>query len=135
MKYLKSFNESRNNIDHKKVLKKILDIIFNNQLISKKIDENYYHLLKYDSDTNEEILVGAMTYHIREDNPFYDISRNPEFKYVIEIQDAKEVNDFDDPKTPIIDFDYIRLVPVDDNGIFSVNDLEKHLNQVYNSRL
>jgi len=135
MRYLKPFNESRNNINHKKILKKILDIVFNNQLISKRVEGNYYHLLKYDSDRNEEILVGTIEYHIEKDNPFYKDGDHPEYKYVIEIQDAKEVQDLDDPENPVIDFDYIRLVPVYNNGNFSIDNLEKYLNQVFNNKL
>lgn len=132
MKYLNLF-ESKDNIDHRKILRKILDIVFNNQLISNKIENNFFGLLKYDSDLNKEVLVGAITYHFEENNPFYNNGEFPENRYVIVIEDAEEIFD-DNPDEPIIDFDYIRIVPVDNNGNFSVDNLEKYLKQVYNNK-
>jgi hypothetical protein len=126
MKYLKLFES--NNLDHKKILREVLDIIFDNQLISKRVEENFYFLYKYDSDINEEVLVGCMRYHFDDDNPFYDNGTFPENKYVIEIEDAEEVID------DVIEFDFIRLIPVVNNGEFSKEKLEKHLRQIYNNK-
>lgn len=137
MKYLKLF-ESEDNLDHKKVLREVLDIIFDNQLISERqyvsgMDDIFYFLFKYDSDTNSNVLVGALTYYIKENNPFYDGGRFPENRYVIEIEDAEEVYDDDDPETPVIDLYHIRLVPIKD-GKFSKEKLEKYLVQIYNNK-
>jgi len=74
-----------------------------------------------------------LTYYIKENNPFYDNGRYPENKYVLVIEDAEEVYDDDDPETPVIDLNHIRLVPIKD-GKFSKEKLEKYLVQIYNNK-
>lgn len=72
--------------------------------------------------TNEGDIIGTLEYHhIPADNPFYMEGEYPENEYVIEINDATEIDGE-------LDLDNIRLVPVI-NSSFDKDNLEGYLEE------